>query len=346
MAGVSPSAASLALRNKPGVSAATRERVLRIAKESGYVPDPRIESWMARVRDTKSKDLLPIAWLNTSSERDAWHRYPFQSPYVEGASKRALELGYRLEELWCHEPGMTMKRLSKILYQRGIEGVVAPFPARHFRLDWDHLSSVALGETLMAPRLHRITGDVNYNLQLALKMLKRLGYRRIGICLARTVDTASHASAWDTARALYSSASKKDQVPPLFYPLWHKGGGSAQEKERATTAWIKQYKPEVIVGHDNRLVKWAEDAGFRVPEDMGVVHLAVDDDVLDWAGIHSNRRKMGETAIEWLVSLIRNRQFGAPEMPLNILIRGAWQTGRTIKTLPETKAKGPAPGGC
>ena len=68
-----------------------------------------------------------------------------------------------------------------------------------------------------------------------------------------------------------------------------------------------------------------------MPEDLSIVHLAVDDDVLDWAGIHSQRREIGATAVEWLVSLMRNHQYGVSKPPLNILIRGTWQTGRTLR---------------
>jgi len=96
--------------------------------------------------------------------------------------------------------------------------------------------------------------------------------------------------------------------------------------------WLKRYKPEVIVGLDSHLKKWAEKAGYRVPDDVGIVHLGVDDDVLDWAGIHSRRRETGATTIEWLVSLMRNRQFGLPKTPLNILIQGSWQVGVTLKS--------------
>jgi len=70
---------------------------------------------------------------------------------------------------------------------------------------------------------------------------------------------------------------------------------------------------------------------------ISIVHLAVDDDVLDWAGIHSLRREIGGTAVEWLVSLIRNRRFGVPKAPLNILMRGTWQTGLTLGTSKKRK---------
>jgi LacI family transcriptional regulator len=342
LAGVSTASASVALKNKPGVSPATRKRILSIAKKLGYAPDAQMAGWMARVRESKSNDVLPIAWLNTAWEQNAYQLYRFQSPYLQGAQERAAELGYRVEEVWCREPGMTMKRLTKILYQRGIEGVIVTHPARHFRIDWDHLASVALGTSLLAPKLHRVTGDFCFNLQLALKTLKRLGHQRIGICLGQEVDSYSHYTIHATAAAFYSSSDRSDRIPPLFhahFAITRKDADQGVQRRSAELGrWLKRYKPNVIVGHDNRLEDWVKAAGYRVPEDVGIVHLAVDDDVLDWAGIHSLRHRTGATAVDQLVSLMRNHEFGVPETPLNILIRGAWQNGRTLKVLSKAKA--------
>lgn len=329
LAGVSLSSVSVALKNQTGVSPKTRERILRVARKLGYAPDARISNWMARVQEAKSKDLLPIAWLNTAYEKDAWKRYRFQTPYIEGARERALELGYKLEEIWSREKGMTMRRLSQILYQRGIEGVLVTFPMSHLKLDWDHLASVAIGANLLAPVLHRVTTDVNFNLQLALKSLKRLGYQRIGICMAQQFDVSSQYSIRAIARDFYYNASKKEQIPPLFHPPYVLD----DYKNAETIAWLKHYQPEVIVGYDGHLKEWVEAAGYRVPEDLGIVHLAVDDDVLDWAGIHSRRREQGMIAVEWLVSLMRNHQFGVPKTPMTTLIRGSWQIGNTVSPL-------------
>jgi LacI family transcriptional regulator len=334
LAGVSTMAVSYALKNQPGVGAATRQRILRLARKLGYAPDARIDGWMARVRGAKSKDLLPIAWLNTAWEKDAWERFLFHTPQLEGAQARAMALGYKLENIWAHEPGMTMKRLARIFTQRGIEGVIVTHPARHLRLDWDRLAGVTIGAALQAPRLHRVMADFNYNLHLALKALRRLGYRRIGICLMREIDAGSQYTLGATARDLYFRATGKDQVPPLFHsPSYHAIEHQDLEiRKAAVVKWLKRYEPEVIVGHDSRMKEWAEGAGFRVPQDIGIVLLAVDDDVLDWAGIHSKRRELGATAVEWLVSLMRNNQYGVPKTPLNIQIRGTWQMGRTLRT--------------
>lgn len=331
---VSAMTVSRALRNSPGVKEGLRKRICRLAEELGYSPDPRVDNWMARVRDVKSKDLLPLAWLNVSEERDAWHRYRFHSPSLEGARARALELGYKLEEIWTREPGMTMGRLSKVLYQRGIEGVIVTHPARHLRLEWDRFAGVHLGVSLLAPRLHRVMPDLQFNLLLALKSLKRLGYRRIGICIDPNMEIGSQGTLRVLALAFCSNQPRENRVPPLFYGALHSYG---REMKKRFVLWLKRNEPEVIVAYDNRLEQWVEEAGYRVPEDIGIVHLAVDDDVLEWAGIHSRRREIGATSVDWLVALIRNHQFGAPKTPLNILIQGAWQMGQTLKSQPKEK---------
>lgn len=333
LAGVSTSAVSLALSNKPGVSTATRARIHRIAQKAGYAPDARLRGLMAGVRGASSQEPLPIAWLNTAWQEDAWRSFRFHTPYLEGARGRAMELGYRLEEIWYHERGMTMRRLARILDQRGIEGVIVTHPARHIRLNWDHLASVALGSSLLAPKLHRIVADNSFNLLLALKSLRRLGYRRIGICLSHEIDSASNHTLRATALDLYFSSSSPERIPPLFHAPFkyqEKPEYDDKKKEAEMRRWLKRHKPEVIVGYDGRLKQWAEEEGFRVPGDVGIVHLAVDDDVLDWAGIHSHRREMGVAAVNWLVSLMRNHEFGVPKMPYTISIQGSWQTGRTI----------------
>ncbi len=325
-AGISTVAAGYAMRDKPGVSKETRARVRRIARQLGYAPDARIATWMQRMREAKSKDLLPIAWLNSLPEKDAWTRFAYLSPYLEGAQTRALELGYRIEPIWARQPGMTMRRISRILYQRGIEGVIVSQPARHIRLDWSHLAGVSIDGSLLAPGLHRVMSDHAFNLQLALKALKRLGYRRIGICLSDQMDSFSHGALRSTVCYFQSTTPKAHQVSPLYYA----NGVLPPMQKRHLTEWFRLHRPDVVVCLDNRMVKWLDDAGARIPEGVGVVHLAVDDDVSDWAGIYSDKREIGATAVEWVITLLQNHRFGLPRKAVTMQVRGSWQGGRTL----------------
>ncbi len=325
-AGVSKTAAGFALQNRPGVSKSTRKRILKIARQLNYAPDARLATRMTGIRQVASKDLLPIVWLNTSREKDSWHKYKFHTPYFEGARERALELGYRIEEIWMWQPGLTIRRISQIIYQQGIEGVIVSDPIRHVRLNLDHLAAVCIGGGLLLPALHRITADIHFNLLLAFKSLKRFGYRRIGICLTQEAERFSgHVIA---SMVLYfdSITPKSQRVTPLFFPYLIQDDA----KESVYAAWLKRERPDVVVGLDNRLVQWAETAGFRVPEELGIVHLALEDDVPDWAGIYANKREIGRLAAESVISLIQNRQFGVPSIPSTRLVRGSWRAGNTL----------------
>lgn len=328
-AGVSKSTVGYALQNWPAVNKATRDRILRIAQRLGYVPDARMGSWMKTLRGAKTKDLLPIAWLNTNEDSQVWHKYSFLSPYLEGVQERCLQLGYRLDEIWTHQPGMTMRRISQILYQRGIEGVVVTPPAAHIRLNWNNLAGVALGSELLGPRLHRVDADMIFNILLVLKMLKRFGYRRIGVCLSNELDRYSNHIMSIIAYHLAATAKQSNPVSPLFF---EPGSEEAPEQRSKIMDWVRNQKPEVIVAHDNRILKWLEEDGYRVPEEIGLVHLAIDNDVLDWAGIYSHKRDIGYAVAELVISLVQNRQFGKPEVALNTAIRGTWRSGRTLLT--------------
>jgi len=319
-AGVSKATTSYVLRNQPGPSPETRERVLRTARELGYIPDARIVSWMAKVREAKVKDLVPLAWLDTNWEKDSWKIYKFHSPYLEGARARARELGYQIEEIWAGQPDMTMRRISQILYQRGIEGVIVTQPAKHIRLNWNYLATVSLEGSLLAPRLHRVMTDHFFNLLLALKVVKRLGYRRIGICFDQAFSRFSNHACYAAINQFLAITPKAERVEPLYYN-WKRTPG---------VEWIRHCRPEVIVCQNSYMVQWAKQAGLRVPEDIGIVHIATDDDVSDWAGIHSKKREIGATAVERVVSLLQNRQFGIPETAVNMVIRGKWQNGCTL----------------
>jgi LacI family transcriptional regulator len=329
-AGISKTAVSYALRDCPNVSRETRERIHQIARRLGYVPDARLASWMARVKKAESKEVLPLAWINSQLEEDAWHRYKFLLPYLEGARTRALELGYRLEEIWTRQPGMSMRRISQMIYQRGVEGVIVSQPVRHLRLHWNNLAVVSIDGSLLVPSFHRVMSDNAYNLWLALKSLRQLGYRRIGICLSEPVDNYSHHMCRGAAaHYFHSMAFKSERIPPLFYP---EEVGKPQKPFQQIVTWLRHNRPHAVIGLNSHLVEWIEATGLRVPRDIGVVHLALDDDVVEWAGIYSNKREIGAIAAEWVISFLQHHRFGLPKVATNQLIRGEWRPGCTLLT--------------
>ncbi|EIQ01371.1 transcriptional regulator [Opitutaceae bacterium TAV1] len=324
-AGVSRMTVSLALRNSPRILPETTERIRKIARELGYSPDPRMAAAMARVRDAKKKELQPLAWINANSNRNAFSEYKWLSPYIDGAQEMCHELGYRLDEFWLREPGMTERRLSSILSNRGIRGVIVTptLPSiTHLRLDWRQFASVSLENAILLPRLHRVVPDYYYNIMLTLKMLRRLGYRRVGLCVQQLEARRSHHSYQGALRVFHASIPRTERTAPLIFRPFDFGEFSR---------WLKTQRPDVIIGHHSRMVEWLSEAGLRVPEDIGVAHLSLDEDCADWAGIWQHKRRIGAQVVEQVVSMIHNNRTGLPDLAYETLVPGAWRHGWTLR---------------
>ncbi len=320
-AGVSTTSAGYALRSLPGLGEATRRHILEVAQRLNYFPDPRLAATMAGIRQAADKDLLPVVWLNTQPEKDAWQKYDYLSPFQEGAREGLRKLGYRIEEIWTKGPGYSLRKIAHIIDRQGIEGVLVTDPAKHVRLNWKRLAGVSIGGGLFAPALHRVTMDSNFNLSLALKSVKRLGFQRVGICLTEEVDRLARHGMRSLAMYFNSAVPQARRVKPLFTPHFLQ----QSVDEPLVAAWLQKERPDVVICHTSFMVEWVQSAGFRVPADIGVVHLAIEDDVLDWAGIYSNKREVGRLAAIKLVSLIQHRQFGIPTIASTESVPGAWR---------------------
>jgi LacI family transcriptional regulator len=322
---------SSAIRNRPGVSDETRARILECARQLNYQPDSRVNSWLATVRDTKKKELLPIAWLNIDGRRDIWQTQRYLAPYYDGASRRCEELGYRLE-LFSLENEMTSKRLGQILYHRNIQGVIIAPPQRqhiiHLRLNWQHFAAISFEKALVVPHLFQVAQDSYYNLMLALKMLRRFGYRRIGLLLDQQSDRRSYHACQAAYQYFQMNIAPEERVPIFI----SKVAGLPKELR----SWMRKYRIDAVAGRNDHLVEGVRSFGYRVPEEVGVVHLSLDGDCEDWAGIWSRKDEIGATTVDLLVGLMQNNQFGLPKVARETLLRGIWHPGNTL--VPRKKA--------
>ena len=112
---------SLALKHSPRIPAETRERILKLAEEMGYVPDPMLSSLAAyRNRQRETSYHGTLAWLTNSRNGVNWRLSPHYLAYYEGALERARSYGYKLEVFDINSEGMTPGRLEKIFEARNI----------------------------------------------------------------------------------------------------------------------------------------------------------------------------------------------------------------------------------
>ncbi|MEM6820483.1 MAG: LacI family DNA-binding transcriptional regulator [Verrucomicrobiota bacterium] len=328
--GLHKSTVSLALNGSPKIADDTRDKILAAAKAMGYFPDPTAQK-LAHMRQNKvQKSLIPLAWLNLDPFQDYWHRFHAQNEYFSGAHERANQLGYYLDEHWIHSEGMNFKRLVGILKSRGIEGVIIPlyFHANedlHQEL-FEEFSVVTLAHVPRTRYFDHVRPDFCYNMLLVTEQLKRDGIKRIGLVIKDGFDATTNG--YSSAMYLYyqQSIPIKDRIPPCFVSL---NNQNLPKKIREYRDYIEKWKPEVIISRDYPAVEIIEKAGFKVPDDLQLVHLQVTEENSSFAGIREQARVIGASAVDWIVQKIQHTQEDSINHPKEILVKGVWQDGFT-----------------
>src|SRR5580700_10886867 len=108
MTGVSASTVSLALRNDPKIPIATRQQVLRAAKQIGYEPNKKVAELMSHLRSSRhSKNKVSFCVFSFYDNPKPWERSPHLLRLYEGMAQRARGFGYKLEPMWLKAPDMT-----------------------------------------------------------------------------------------------------------------------------------------------------------------------------------------------------------------------------------------------
>ena len=339
--GITRMAVSMALRGKPGVSEETRGKVLAAAEKLGYIPDPEVAKLLSRIRTrTPSESRSCIALLTSGDTPDEWKKFVTERKYVEGAQARAKEYGYRIEEFWLGQPGVTPSRLSSIIWNRGIEGVIiAPLQGklsggkiRSIQLDYSLFSVVEISETVDWPDLDRSMHDQYTAMLKCLDELRELNYRRIGLVIEEALDLRVNGK-WTAAFLRHREHHKADKMPPpLLLPA---------HDEKRFDRWFTQHQPDVIISVDQFALRLMQKRGCRIPEQVGYASMDLDGDAsssLTISGIDQNSRMVGASAVDLLVASIHRGQRGIPVCPVRIEVEGAWRAGQTTMRQNGTKA--------
>jgi DNA-binding LacI/PurR family transcriptional regulator len=325
-AGVSRAAVSLALRNQPGISKSTRERIKTIANELGYRPNPMVSALMSHLKTLRpTANVGAIPFITDFPTRDEWRDFSIIMRYFEGASARAQQAGYHLEEMWLREPGMTAKKMRSILVNRGVEGVlIAPLPEgrRHISLDMSNFAGATMGYSLVRPKLHRAVHRHIESLRLVLQKLRHLGYRRIGLAVYETQDRRNDFN-WSTAYAGYQITLPAKERIPIFYL-----DGDVDSK---FSKWLKIAKPDAILSGNVGILDTIHNAGLSVPEDVGVAILDHSESDKGVAGIDQQPELVGAAAVDMIVAQINRNERGLPVSPRQISTEGIWIPGKSVR---------------
>src|SRR3989442_8825210 len=210
-AGVSRALVSLVIRGAPGASEATRARVLKIADEIGYRPDPR-----ARLLARSRSRLLGVTF-------DAHH--PFHADLLEGIYLAAEPAGYEIA-LSALTPSRDEDRAIETLLDYRCEGLILLGP----QTPTGRLAELAqqLPVLVVARRVRDTSVQVvrtadDDGIRLAVDHLVALGHREIV-----HVDGGQAPGATDRRRG-YRTAMRHHDLPTRLVPggLTEESGGAA-----------------------------------------------------------------------------------------------------------------------
>lgn len=333
LAGVSRTTVSLALRNHPSLPAATRNRIQKLAAAHGYRQDPVVSTLMAQLRTSRAKRSVErIAYFTTWDTRDGWKKSPNENNFYLGAVDRARKLGYELEHIWAREPGLTTRRLGKILHTRAMRGIVlAPFgsPRSHLTMDWQHFAVSAISHTLVRPLVHRASHGHYNGMFLALHHLRHHGYRRVGFA-TRLEQSERVNSTWLAALMVYQRGiPPEDRIPPLLAPVSPSVGMDAP----AFRMWFEAHKPDVVISNLEAVLDLLHGMGLRVPDDIGYASVDLVHKDAPWAGVDQQAMEVGAAAVDLVVTQLQNNEFGLPKCPKTVTLDGIWRKGNTLRPL-------------
>lgn len=325
-AGVSRMTVSLALRNHPRIPIDTRERIRQVAEKLGYRPDPQVSKLMAYL--PRAKPMRPhstIGLLTSAGRPQPWKFNRHFEKFYDGARRRAEELGYRLDEFWLKEPGLTSRRLTKILDTRSVEGLlIGPLyhPSGHLSIDFSRFAAAEYGQNVWRPRLHRADHNQYHGMLLAMRNLQRLGYKRIGLAILERFDRRV-VHTWEGA---YLFSQQKLRSADRLLPLVEEGA------DRQTFAsWFKRVRPDVVVASHLEVRDWIRAAGARVPEDVGFAFLDWLDESDACAGICQHYDLIAAAAVDLIADQIHRNERGVPANPKLVLLDGEWVDGPTVR---------------
>ncbi|MBI4622648.1 MAG: LacI family DNA-binding transcriptional regulator [Verrucomicrobia bacterium] len=320
-AGVAKASVSYALRNHPKIPDATRQRVQQVARELGYRPNPRVSTLMAHIRRAHVREhaeRIAFVWVHTSraeAKRDSFLRLVYR-----GAGERAHQMGFKLEQFFTGDAGMTNQRLEQILRARGIVGVVfSPVitseTALHLAWDWRHFAAAVIGNVTWTPELHHAGHHHFLAMRLVLLELGKLGCRRPA-ALVETTSNDRGKHAWEAAFLAHHPvpAAARSLVRVL-----------ARDDTSDVGAWVRRARPDALIVSttdllDLRMVR-ATARAMRLP----IVTLYwTEQTPRGIGGIDQCYDRVAGHAVDLVVAQLNSNETGAPDLPRIMLFPGRW----------------------
>lgn len=255
---------------------------------------------------------------------------PMQQCIIDGAIQRAAELGFHLDLFSLGKNGSKPASLGRMLHARGTLGVIFLQPKSNHATNgfpWEHFASLHIDFNSTKLLHHTVSLDHHFTLISALDRLKSIGYRRLGMFIARHKDERL-VHKWSAAfRSFQENQGGIGNLPILMRE-------TIQQTE--LLEWYHHHRPDLIIGHVDQAIAWFEAAGIFMPRDLGFFNLNWNERKLPCAGLDLQPQLHGIVAVETLAAQIHRNERGLPANPRTVMISGHWIDGPTLRDAAST----------
>ena len=171
-------------------------------------------------------------------------------------------------------------------------------------------------------------------MRLLCQKLSEMGYRKPGLALSQSLDDRVLHQWLGGFMVPAQNSSPNHRVPLFVVPddKWNR---------QRFLAWLHRQQPDVVIGHQEELLEWMRQAGIKVPQQMGFVHLDCPAPDGPISGIYQNGTEIGIAAADALVAMLQRNERGVPQYPRTLLIEGSWVKGTTARpsiSLPQSSS--------
>jgi LacI family transcriptional regulator len=335
-AGVSKASVSLALAGKGTLGPELRARIVELARELGYRPDPALSRIAAgRWKNHRAPAGTTLAYLDTPhplASRELPHKTPtILVPTNARLLRNRLDaLGYGLE-VFNTADYPSARALARVLVNRGIPGLLlGPLYKERFvqEFPWGRFASVSVHDGYVTPPVHHFVPDYVHAIRQCWDQVLACGYRRPGLVLFHEMHEhrinflvpACHAR-------LQAALPAPDRLPVHYYDL---------RKPRDLATWFHTHRPDAVIGFNDAHYWALHDLGLVIPRDCAVVSLLrhPDDPANPVAGTNTSTPEMLLHALGQLDTLIRRGEYGPPQTPVIHSFVGSWHDAPSLPRAP------------
>ncbi len=312
-AGVCLMTVSLALRDSPKISAATRKRVRTIAARIGYRPDPEISRLMGRLRSSRLiRGSVVIATVNLRGKAGL---HPYGASVDRGVVRRAGELGFAVSRFNLADFDGDPKALLRVIRTRGITGVIL-LPSGDTMgfdpaIDWSGLSVVSATTSVIAPRFHSVVPNQLHNMMSLIARARERGCRRIAAVLRKELEerTRNH---YSLALSWHGHRSRIIVLPD---------GAEPAENHARVRAWFARHRPDAVFAQDADFASRVIEEVFPADQRPWLVSLAGRADSRI-AFEDQLPERIGESAVSLIAGMLDTHETGVPPHPRVTTIDG------------------------